>query len=243
MGIGKFVINTFGMKHSYQVYFEKLIRLGAMGLGYEQPMKSTALEQKFIKDVFANMTNKDVMIFDVGANKGDYIEMVVNEMSLDGFSGEIHAFEPAQENCAILKKRYTENHIHINSIGLGLKDEELTFFKHKQDDISSFYEGKNSTYRDSEIEEQVVMKLVSLDEYCEKNKIDHIDLLKIDTEGHEFFVLKGGERMLENGKINAIQFEFSDMNIASRTSFYDFWELLSPNYSIYRLCKDSHFQI
>ena len=38
------------------------------------------------------------------------------------------------------------------------------------------------------------VKTIKLKNFIEKNKIKKIDLLKIDTEGHEFQVLKGLEK-------------------------------------------------
>jgi hypothetical protein len=45
------------------------------------------------------------------------------------------------------------------------------------------------------------------DNYCHKNAIAHIDFCKIDVEGHEYFVLKGFNKMLSRREIDIIQFE------------------------------------
>ncbi|MDE6845845.1 MAG: FkbM family methyltransferase [Lachnospiraceae bacterium] len=45
---------------------------------------------------------------------------------------------------------------------------------------------------------------VSIDEFCEKNKIDRIGLLKMDVEGYEKSVLSGAERMLQEKRIDKI---------------------------------------
>ena len=44
----------------------------------------------------------------------------------------------------------------------------------------------------------------TLDNFCKK-KIKKIDVLKIDTEGHELEVLKGGKKILNNTKIIQIE--------------------------------------
>ena len=48
----------------------------------------------------------------------------------------------------------------------------------------------------------------TLDDFCLKNKIENIDLLKIDTEGHEKEVLQGASSLLLNKKIKYILIEF-----------------------------------
>jgi FkbM family methyltransferase len=78
------------------------------------------------------------------------------------------------------------------------------------------------------------VRMIRLDDYLENQFIDHVDLLKIDTEGHELSVLTGSKRFIEEGRIEAIQFEFNEMNSSSRTFFKDFFELL-PHYDFYRL--------
>ena len=67
-----------------------------------------------------------------------------------------------------------------------------------------------------------------------RERIDIIDFLKVDTEGHELAVLQGASSLIEDGRIGCIHFEFNEMNIVSRVFFLDFRELLH-NYKLYRL--------
>ena len=43
-----------------------------------------------------------------------------------------------------------------------------------------------------------------LDRFCERQNIDRIDLLKIDTEGHDLSVLQGARKMLADRKIGCV---------------------------------------
>jgi hypothetical protein len=66
------------------------------------------------------------------------------------------------------------------------------------------------------------------------NGIAHVDVLKIDVEGHEVSVLEGARRALEEHRIAAIMFEFGSANINSRTFFGDFWNLFDTlSYNLY----------
>ena len=56
--------------------------------------------------------------------------------------------------------------------------------------------------------ELIEMDTKKLDTICEEFNIKNIDLLKVDTEGYEYFVLKGGEEILQ--KTNIIYFECWD---------------------------------
>jgi len=52
------------------------------------------------------------------------------------------------------------------------------------------------------------VKTISIDNFCKNKKIKEIELLKIDTEGHELNVLKSGKKILNKTKI--IQLEIVD---------------------------------
>ena len=52
-----------------------------------------------------------------------------------------------------------------------------------------------------------------------KNKFSKIDLLKLDVEGHELYLLSAKKFI---SKISVIQFEFGGCNIDTRTYFRDF---------------------
>jgi FkbM family methyltransferase len=66
----------------------------------------------------------------------------------------------------------------------------------------------------------------TLDHFTERLGIEQIDLLKIDTEGHELSVLRGATRLLRESRIKTIQFEFNEMNVMSKVHFADFFEIL-----------------
>ena len=57
-------------------------------------------------------------------------------------------------------------------------------------------------------------------------------------EGHELKALKGAARMINEKKVDVIQFEFGGCNIDSRTYFQDFFYLLKDNFTIYRILRD-----
>ncbi len=55
-----------------------------------------------------------------------------------------------------------------------------------------------------------MVKTKSIDVFCRENHINHIDLLKLDTEGNEFNVLNGAKTILSENKINAIYTEITE---------------------------------
>ena len=71
------------------------------------------------------------------------------------------------------------------------------------------------------IEGSYDIKTIKLEDLIKKKKINNIDLLKIDTEGHELFVLQGIKNLLADNKI-FLQIEIFPQNITVVTQFlYD----------------------
>lgn len=79
------------------------------------------------------------------------------------------------------------------------------------------------------------IQLCTVDAFCEEQGISQIDVLKIDVEGNELNVLRGATWMIEAGAVGAIQFEFGEAQIGSRTFFKDIHQFLSPRYKIHRI--------
>jgi hypothetical protein len=71
-----------------------------------------------------------------------------------------------------------------------------------------------------------------LDDWVIDNNITP-DYIKIDVEGSELSVLKGGINTLRN--IKAVQFEFGGTAIDAKTYFRDYWNFfVQLNFNLYR---------
>jgi FkbM family methyltransferase len=180
------------------------------------------------------------VVFDVGANTGEYSLQIMSYLP----GARIFAFEPGLSAYTELTRRVagTEHTGLIETHNIGFSDTERTAALH-----SYKIEGREVSPLSSidlRLPTQVIeverhsteqIKVTTLDTFCSRQKIDHIDLLKIDVEGHELAVLNGARGLLDQGLISMIQFEFGSANIYSRTYFYDFWSLLAGDFEIYRL--------
>lgn len=233
MNIKDKVINyyarIFGRPRFFKLNF-LLFRLGLSGMGVLNfHNHKVSGESNFKKFVLEKYNPK--VIFDVGCNEGKYLSSFLNSNIL------VHCFEPHP----ITYKKLTQNfgnhdNLIFNNIGLSNQKEETIIYDYADADGSShaslFKENITRVQKRSTTETKVVMD--TLDDYVQEHSIKSIDLLKIDTEGNEIFVLEGAKSSLKNGKINLIQFEFGDLNISSRTFFIDFMKKLE-NFNLYRL--------
>jgi len=170
-------------------------------------------------------------VLDVGANIGQWAEHALQiNPELD-----MHCFEPSDSTFQLLKARFVglTERIKINQVGLSAIEEERTLH------VFSEGSGGNSLYhreglRNMQLDTESIT-LMTLDDYCQKENIRHIDLVKIDVEGHELDVLKGSYEMLSSGNIDRIQFEYGGTFIDARILLKDVFTLLLP--LGYQLCK------
>ncbi len=180
--------------------------------------------------------NRQLIFFDIGANVGRYSESLLKKFN----NAEIHAFEPLPSCIAKLQK-LKESHLNrliINNLCVSNEKEEFSISTYSNDlesEHASIYADVLTTIHKSNQIQSIPVLATTIDKYCEDHAIKNIDLLKIDTEGHEFKVLLGSKKMIEENRISFIQFEFNEMNIISRTFFKDFYDLLISKYSLYRL--------
>lgn len=184
---------------------------------------------------------KKGVIFDVGGNHGGYTKAV---RSIFSDEVTIHAFEPSVKTFAIFKEHTQQiTGVVANNIGLGENEATLTLFSNTEGSgLASVYDRKIEHYG-IVMDQKEEVKISTVDLYCKQMNINNILLLKLDIEGHEFSALKGAAGMLKAKAIQCIQFECGGTNIDSRTYFKDFYDLLSPQYRIYRILKTGLFEI
>ena len=73
-----------------------------------------------------------------------------------------------------------------------------------------------------------IVNVVTIDNFWKKNNIKNIDLLKIDTEGHEAEVLEGANKMLQK-KIKYILIEFHFSKIYKNYNISKIEQILKKN--------------
>ncbi len=229
-----FLKNTFGKKKYFRLY-EILRNISFQGLNYRNTDMATNGEL-YLMTQLQKYFNAKPIIFDIGANTGQYTK-TINE----AFCGNccIYSFEPYSK--AYKQLTETVNGIlSINTFPIGFGDIQQTI-EFYSDPVYSELGGvfkrdfsKHNIYMD----DKEFVKLDTLDNFCLENKIDRIDFLKIDVEGFEVNILKGAKKLLNGNKIGIIQFEYGSGNYLSKTYLYDFFQLLSSNFKIYKLMTD-----
>ena len=160
--------------------------------------------------------NQQPVIFDVGGNKGQSIEKYKKLFK----NPIIHSFEPNTKEMEKVKKKYeNDKQLFLNNLAIGEKPGSLEFNINAISGHSSFknlipnttWIKKRSQLAKIQSEkyttEKVLTKIITLDDYAKNNKINDIDILKIDTQGYEDKVLQGAQELLKKNKIKMIILE------------------------------------
>jgi FkbM family methyltransferase len=142
------------------------------------------------------------VIFDVGANEGQSIEWFKRVWPM----ATMHSFEPSPTTFEILKKNAAAySDVHVCNAGLGKERGQLELIENTDSSMSSILEpGK---YGWGELRGKTKVDVLTVDDYCVERGVNHVDLLKVDTQGYEYEVLQGAAKMLERKAVQLVYLE------------------------------------
>jgi FkbM family methyltransferase len=194
-------------------------------------------EDFFVRKVLkSSVPNTAAMLFDVGANVGDYCALLARNIP----HARIFAFEPNPASFQHLVGRFSENvSITPVKVGLGASPGEQELYDYSTEVGSvhaSLYPDVLKSIHSCGAPKPIKVMIETLDSICLQKGIEKLHFLKIDTEGNELAVLQGGSNLVSKERIDIIQFEFNEMNVISRTFLHDFYDILQ-GYSMFRLSK------
>jgi FkbM family methyltransferase len=148
------------------------------------------------------------VFFDVGANVGQTSTAALSTYP----EATVLAFEPDKTSFDALTSNVHSARFKAHNLALSDTNGEARFFDYGALATS------NSLVEDSQYAKRaqhpVTVRTVhceTLDAFCASHGIDRIDVLKIDTEGHEMAVLEGASDMLAENRIRFIYVEFNTL--------------------------------
>jgi FkbM family methyltransferase len=123
---------------------------------------------------------------DVGANIG-YYSLIAASVFSEQAKGSVFAFEPEQANFQLLQQSISHNGFtNITAVNAGLSDSD----KQASIYLSPDNFGDHQVYDRGQNRQQSSIQLLNGGDFL-ADKISSIDVLKIDTQGAEFSVIKG----------------------------------------------------
>ncbi len=171
-------------------------------------------KSKLTKDVIYLLKKNQIdspIIFDVGAFQGNWIKNYLKSFpNLKGF-----LFEPYRISYEYLIKRFkNKNRLSIFNIALSSEIGTLEVNINTKSYTNSLLELDplaSESWENDELKHKEKMKVFvnTLDSFYEKisKNINRINLLKLDVQGLEHEVLKGGHNLLDNKLIDIILIE------------------------------------
>ena len=179
--------------------------------------------------------DKKLVIFDVGANIGDWSAALLGQLKTHEIVGgiELFSFEPVSATAEVLRKNLVGNEacLNIEEIALSSSSGTAEIYLSVEENA-----GTNSLYDDSHGQKKPeIINLMSAADFCDLRGISHVHLLKCDTEGHDMEVIRGALSLLKEGRISVLQFEYNHRWIFAGSSLRDIF--VAIEFLPYKLVK------
>ena len=231
------------LKTKYKIliynFIKKIFSLLGVDIKFKKNLSFDEIYQKYVR--------KKPIIIDVGANEGQSIKRFSSVLN----NCIIHSFEPIKKCFYQMVREFPNKNYYKNNYALSNKNTNRKFFINEQL-VTSGFNKINKSYNHIEIKNKIkntiMVKTMKLDTYLYLNKIKKIDILKIDTQGHELDVLKGAKNSLKNNIFHFIEVEIilCDYYI-KKVNLYEIDRIMyENNFSVFDLqgfCYDQKNQI
>jgi FkbM family methyltransferase len=162
--------------------------------------------------LFTKVVKKNDVVLDLGANIG-YFSLLAAR--LVGKDGRVYSFEPEPRNFGFLKKNIELNdysQVTPNQKAVANEPGTVKLYICHYDTghhtINQYggIESYNLTKQEAP-KDYVEVEKVALDDYL-KDKVDHVDFIKMDVEGAEVLALRGMDKIIRGNKDIKMLVEF-----------------------------------
>ena len=227
--ISKFYVLLFG-RRNMQFFNDFLFSLSLDAKGY----KNYGSFKKTGEESFIELIKKEISLsLDIGANIGEYTKLL-----LMNTNSKVVSFEPLPEAFKELQKIELKfkDRLDIYNIAIGAENSksDLFYANQKSEKASLVPNLEKLSFVGSLNKNKIVVDVKQLDYFEDYFKDKKIDFIKIDTEGFEYEVLKGAEKILKLHKPKFIQLEFNWHQLIRNHSMYDLFKLVN-SYDVFRI--------
>jgi FkbM family methyltransferase len=194
-------------------------------------------ENKIQNKICELLGNRIDLLIDVGFYLGEYYMNLDKKIKIM----KVFGFEPNPETFAKVKKKFLKNKkVEILNFALGnissTKEFNINFEPSSSsfnsiDQSSNYFKKKNrilNIFRFRKTNRSIQVKIKTLEEILVKNNVNEIDLMKIDTEGYEFKILKGLNKLISKVKVIHFEHHYDNMLIKNY-KFSDINNFLAVN--------------
>lgn len=186
--------------------------------------------------LFRTVASDSEIIFDIGANIG------CTAILFSEFAEKVYAFEPSTTTFNFLQQnisRLPQKNIFLQNIGLGAESGEypLTF---NPENRSGAFVSNQTQASVGHTSETIVIR--PLDEVVQALELPSLGFIKIDVEGFEGHVLRGGRETLASYQPTVVlELNHWCLNAFQRTSIPDFFDFLRGIFPILLAVDGSNY--
>jgi FkbM family methyltransferase len=131
------------------------------------------------------------VVVEIGSHEGNGLSYFVDAYPY----GKIYAFEPRPNAYRILKKKFQEKkNVTVLNCAVGAKSEKVKLYIPLDDMLNS---SLLKSFEDFHNHAVLEVSCVNLREWCFENHIDHIDFLRLDTNGTEFQIIQSAPDIID----------------------------------------------
>ncbi|HKN75906.1 MAG TPA: FkbM family methyltransferase [Candidatus Acidoferrum sp.] len=170
----------------------QIVPEGAVAFHAWSRLRFERAELEFILQVLQPGTT----FFDVGANIGLF--SLAAGKKLCGHPSTLYAFEPCPSTFASLEKNLLKNELAtIHAVRVALSDQSgeanLYINAALKDALNSL---EDPSHCDAEVVGRERVQTITLDDFVKRKNIARVDVMKVDVEGAELLVFRGGRKLL-----------------------------------------------
>lgn len=164
---------------------------------------------------------RPLTVFDVGANYGDWVRMIEASARRANLSGcKVYGFEPNP----VLAKKLCELASELeDTVCLEVINAAVSNISGRMDFVLASGKGVHhlATEDLSESGKCISAEVTTLDEFDKERNLGKIDMIKIDVEGFDTLAISGAQRLINEGRVDVIQFEYGSLYVRTRSFLFD----------------------
>jgi len=192
-----------------------------------------------ICELLARVDVPHPVFVDGGANHGDFTARLLEQYP----DATVHAVEPNAELCAEIGLRFASRPVHVHQAALHSREGTLDLHLHENSGTSSTLprpaSGRRYFHSSDRVVATVPVRATTLDRLAAAEAIEHIALLKLDTQGAELPIVEGAAGLLRRAAIDVIYAEFFVVpHYEGAALLHELWAALAAHdYVLYDLFK------
>ncbi len=184
----------------------------------ESRLRKRAKRENFLPTLYKELSRPWIQalniksIVDIGANVGDWTKT----SSIVFPEAKIYAFEPIAELCAQLNERMKDCAQRVQTFNVALAEKEGVADFYLNDFVSSssllkMHENHKHHFSFTAHDKKIQVPVKTLDSFFSEGEPEESILVKVDVQGAESSVLRGGRILFSKAKIAIMEVSFEEL--------------------------------